>query len=107
VSALNNRTDVYNLLLGNEILGKQAVARSRNNRTAVLQNPFLGNGLINTLPLITQQKRVFYAVRAEELSWTPSALVFQFLSECGDSQLVTSQFSEEYPAVYLKLFKWK
>jgi hypothetical protein len=41
--------------LGNEINGKQSVARSRVNRTAVLQNPLLGNGSINTLPRITQQ----------------------------------------------------
>jgi hypothetical protein len=51
--ALNNRTDVYISLLGNEILnelpwrqalGKQSVAKLRNNRTAVLRNPFLSNG---------------------------------------------------------------
>jgi hypothetical protein len=59
VSALNNRTNVYNPLLGNEILnelprreslGKQSVAKLRNNRKAVLRNPFLGNGSIKTLP---------------------------------------------------------
>jgi hypothetical protein len=45
-------------LLGNEILdelprshalGKQSVAKLRNNRTEVLSDPFLGNGSINTL----------------------------------------------------------
>jgi hypothetical protein len=48
-------------LLGNEILdelpwrqalGKQSVAKLHNSRTAVLRNPFLGNGSINTLPWI-------------------------------------------------------
>jgi hypothetical protein len=50
------------MLLGNEILdelprrqslGKQSVAKLRNNRTAVLRNPFLGNGSVNTLPQTT------------------------------------------------------
>jgi hypothetical protein len=33
----------------------KSVARSRNNRTAVLRNPFLGDGQINMLPRIMQQ----------------------------------------------------
>jgi hypothetical protein len=55
MSALNNRTNVYNLLLGNKILGEQSIAKLCNNRTAVLRNSFPGNGSINTLPRITQQ----------------------------------------------------
>jgi hypothetical protein len=68
---VNKRTEVCNLLLGNEILGKESVARSRNNRTAVLRNRFLGNGSINTLPRIRNNmgRCVFFVVRAEGLSW--------------------------------------
>jgi hypothetical protein len=66
-------------LLGNEILnelprrqdlGKQSVAKLRNNRTALLRDPFLGNGSINTLPRIRKNMGicVFSVVRAEGLS---------------------------------------
>jgi hypothetical protein len=50
---------------------KHSVAKLRNNRTAVLRKPFLGNGSINTLPRIRSNmgRCVFFVVRAEALSW--------------------------------------
>jgi hypothetical protein len=80
LSALNNKTEVYSSLLDNEmldqlprrkVLGKQSVAKISNNRTAVLRNPFLCNGSINTLPRICNNmgRCVFSVVGAEALTW--------------------------------------
>jgi hypothetical protein len=69
VLLLDNK--ILNELPQRQALGKQSVAKLRNNRTAVLWNPFLGNGSINTLPRIRNNigRCVFSEIRAEGLSW--------------------------------------